>query len=128
MSFDRTWIAFGICSFVLAGCSSEDAAQQQKYLGLEPPSDRFQVRTLGARIEQNADVEYCEAALFPGRAGQTYYIGAMEYANAAHSHQSVSTGHESDRIPPCCCFSSLISDRRSHDHMQYRRVAPFIMK
>jgi hypothetical protein len=56
---------------------------------LTVPSDGFQVRSQGADIAPGEDVEYCEIGELPGDPGETYYVGAVELANAPHSHHFV---------------------------------------
>lgn len=56
---------------------------------LPVPTDGFQVLDVGADIGPGEDVEYCEVGELPGDSGETYYVGGVELANAAHSHHLV---------------------------------------
>jgi hypothetical protein len=71
-------------------CSSDESsnpgANENEYLGLKPPPNGFQVRSVGATIQPGEDVEYCEVAELPGTPDQVYYVNAIEYGNARGSH------------------------------------------
>ncbi len=72
------------------GAAPSDAAPEPTGLDdLTVPTDGFQVRSMGADIDPGGDVEYCEIGELPGTPDETYYVGAVELANAVHSHHLV---------------------------------------
>jgi hypothetical protein len=78
----------------LAGCSSSDHASKpgstnETYLGLETPTDGFQVRDVGTTIPPGADLEFCEVAELPGTPSTTYYVSSVEMANGQESHHLI---------------------------------------
>jgi hypothetical protein len=68
---------------LLAACSSSDAGKAastspdagkgtgEKYLGLEMPTNGFQIRSNGTDIQPGEDVEYCEIGELPGSSDET---------------------------------------------------------
>lgn len=73
------------------GPASASADAGAVYLGLEPPKDGFQVRTVGTIIPAGGDEEYCEVAELPGAPGDTYYVKSIELGNGDHSHHLIVT-------------------------------------
>jgi hypothetical protein len=67
------------------------AARADSYLGLEPidPSQGFQVRSVGADIAANTEVEYCEVAQLPGSPDDVYWVNDTELANGKGSHHLI---------------------------------------
>jgi hypothetical protein len=70
---------------------TKDAGVAAAYLGLEQPSDGFQLRSIGTDIAAGADTEYCEVAQLPGSPSDTYYAKSFELGNGAHSHHLIVT-------------------------------------
>lgn len=76
----------------IAACSSSDAAKQptgEKYLGLEEPTDGFQIRSQGETIPAGADLEFCEVGELPGTPDEEYYTSSIELANGTGSHHLI---------------------------------------
>jgi len=74
------------------GCSSDPdsgGADDSSYLGLAPPKDGFQIRSVGADIPVGADVEYCEVGRLPGKSTDTYYVKSFEFGNGVNSHHLI---------------------------------------
>ena len=67
---------------------------------LAPPTDGFQVHSVGRWIDPGADVEYCEVITLPGTLEDTYYVNRLEVAMHPWSHhviiEAVETGTEAD--------------------------------
>jgi len=87
-----------LLAVTLLGCSSSksagtgaDAGTGEKYLGLETPTDGFQVRDIGTRIAAGDEKEYCEVAELPGDPSDTYYVKSIELANGPRSHHLIVT-------------------------------------
>lgn len=72
---------------MLVACGEDET--REKYLGLETPSDGFQVRSQGAPVEVGQDIEYCEVAELPGTPDQTYYVRSVELGNGLGSHHLI---------------------------------------
>lgn len=86
---------YGLCFPVLGvlACSSgSDGPREttrEKYLGLETPTDGFQVRDQGATIPPGEDREFCEVAELPGDANTRYFVNSVEMANGEGSHHLI---------------------------------------
>jgi hypothetical protein len=86
---------------LLAACSSSSEGNKaavspdagkgtgEKYLGLEMPTNGFQVRSNGTDIQPGEDVEYCEIGELPGTSDTTYYVNDLEFANGQSSHHLI---------------------------------------
>jgi hypothetical protein len=94
----RSTLAFSSFSILLAACNSGGTAPEKPvvrstsadagelYLGLAPPADGFQLRTVGAEIGPGEEHEYCEAVQVPGNETDEYAITSIELANGPRSH------------------------------------------
>jgi len=72
-----------------AAVSPEAAPTPTGLDDLPVPKDGFQVMDVGTDIDPGQDIEYCEIGELPGDPSETYYVGAIELANAEYSHHMV---------------------------------------
>lgn len=94
MARGRFWSLLVVSSLLSLGCSSNSdtsapPAGDGKYLGLDTPTDGFQVRDVGTTIPPGEDLEFCEVAELPGDPSTTYFVGTVELANGKGSHHLI---------------------------------------
>src|SRR5262245_6441096 len=95
----RTLLVIGLLPALSTACSKSDSTADKTPdrsppaldagevdLGLLPPKDGFQLRTLGGVIPPGEEHEYCEVARLPGDPTDEYYVSLIELANAPLSH------------------------------------------
>ena len=76
------------------GDAAPGADAAENLLELEPPTNGFQVRSVGTTIEAGQDIEYCEVGQIPGDPGETYYVNRLEFAMTSSSHHLIVTAAE----------------------------------